>query len=108
MAVRVDLEELRRAVQDEYAEVAENPDRGFHFHTGGTLACILEYQPEWLKRHSRGEYRLICRRGQAVRLRRPQAGRASGRRWLGRGLRQPHRRHNGWTRGPRHRRGYDA
>jgi hypothetical protein len=25
MAVRVDLEELRRAVQDEYAEVAENP-----------------------------------------------------------------------------------
>ncbi len=49
MAVRVDLEELRRAVQDEYAEVAENPDRGFHFHTGATLAGILEYQPEWLE-----------------------------------------------------------
>ncbi len=40
---------LRSAVQDEYAEVAANPDKGFHFHTGRTLAAILEYSEEMLE-----------------------------------------------------------
>lgn len=42
----VDREELRAAVRHEYAVVAENPNQGFHFHTGRTLARILEYPQE--------------------------------------------------------------
>jgi hypothetical protein len=48
MKVLVDTEALRRAVQDEYTSVAEQPDKGFHFHTGRKLAGILEYKDEWL------------------------------------------------------------
>jgi len=44
----LDLEELRFAIQEEYDEVAANPDRGFHFHTGRPLAAILGYQDDWL------------------------------------------------------------
>ena len=39
----VDLEELRCEIRKEYAEVAANPGRGFHFHTGRALARILQY-----------------------------------------------------------------
>jgi SAM-dependent methyltransferase len=45
---RVDLESLRAAVRAEDAEVAEHPDRGFHFHTGVPLAAILGYPEEWI------------------------------------------------------------
>jgi SAM-dependent methyltransferase len=45
----VDLEALRSAVQAEYADVAERPDKGFHFHTGRRLAGILEYRAQWLE-----------------------------------------------------------
>ncbi len=45
----LDVDVLRRAIQDEYAEVAANPDKGFHFHTGHTLAGLLEYADEWLE-----------------------------------------------------------
>ena len=44
----VDREVLRRAIQAEYAEVADHPDKGFHFHTGRTLAGLLGYDPAWL------------------------------------------------------------
>jgi SAM-dependent methyltransferase len=39
----VDVEYLRREIQNEYAEVALNPERGFHFHTGRPLAKLLGY-----------------------------------------------------------------
>jgi len=45
----VDLSTLRRAIQDEYAVVAQEPDQGFHFHTGRPLARILGYRDEWLE-----------------------------------------------------------
>ena len=45
---RVDLAHLRRAIQEEYAEVATHPDKGFHFHTGRPLAALLGYREEWL------------------------------------------------------------
>lgn len=45
----VDISYLRTAVQREYAEVAKNPNKGFHFHTGRTLAEILEYPASQLK-----------------------------------------------------------
>ena len=49
-APQVDLYELRSAVKEEYAEVARNPEKGFHFHTGRTLARILEYKDEQVDR----------------------------------------------------------
>jgi SAM-dependent methyltransferase len=44
----LDRDELRRAIRDEYAMVATEPERGFHFHTGRPLAALLGYQSEWL------------------------------------------------------------
>ncbi len=45
----VDREELRHAIQEEYQEVALNPEKGFHFHTGRRLAKILGYDKSWIK-----------------------------------------------------------
>jgi arsenite methyltransferase len=45
----LDVDTLRSAIQAEYAEVAANPGKGFHFHTGRRLAGILEYPDEWLE-----------------------------------------------------------
>jgi arsenite methyltransferase len=44
----LDVATLRGAIQEEYAEVAANPQKGFHFHTGRPLARMLEYAEEWL------------------------------------------------------------
>src|SRR5215813_1586995 len=44
-----DLGALRQAIQAEYAEVAERPERGFHFHTGRKLASLVDYRDEWLE-----------------------------------------------------------
>jgi arsenite methyltransferase len=45
----VDLDELRASIRAEYAAVAAEPDRGFHFHTGYRLAAILGYRQEWIE-----------------------------------------------------------
>ena len=39
----LDVTQLRSAIQDEYAEVAACPTKGFHFHTGRFLADRLKY-----------------------------------------------------------------
>jgi arsenite methyltransferase len=44
----LDLEQLRTAIREEYKLVADDPGRGFHFHTGRPLAKILGYADEWL------------------------------------------------------------
>lgn len=41
-----DVTHLRSAIQDEYAEVAACPTKGFHFHTGRFLADRLAYPAE--------------------------------------------------------------
>ena len=41
--INLDVQALRSAIQDEYAEVATQPDKGFHFHTGRPLARLLGY-----------------------------------------------------------------
>lgn len=41
----VDPETLREQVRDKYREVAVDPDRPFHFHTGRGLAARLGYDP---------------------------------------------------------------
>jgi SAM-dependent methyltransferase len=46
--VGLNLEELRAAIRAEYQEVAESPEKGFHFHTGRPLARLLGYQDAWM------------------------------------------------------------
>ena len=45
-SVTLDLDQLRSAIQDEYAEVASCPWKGFHFHTGRFLADRLGYRAD--------------------------------------------------------------
>ena len=44
----IDLGSLRRAIQDEYALVADEPQHGFHFLVGRPLAHLLGYTEDWL------------------------------------------------------------
>jgi SAM-dependent methyltransferase len=44
----VDVEALRCQIEQKYTEVATDPDKGFHFHTGRPLALMLGYDPEAL------------------------------------------------------------
>lgn len=37
---------LREAIKKEYAEVAHNPNKGYHFHTGREAANRIGYDPE--------------------------------------------------------------
>ena len=48
-AVDIDVKTLRDAISDEYTIVAEDPEKGFHFHTGRRLAALLGYADEWLE-----------------------------------------------------------
>ena len=45
----LDLSELRDAISCEYQAVANEPKKGFHFHTGRPLARILGYDDNWLE-----------------------------------------------------------
>lgn len=45
----LDLNELREAISEEYSLVAQEPDHGFHFHTGRPLTQILDYDQAWLE-----------------------------------------------------------
>jgi len=44
--INVDMRALRSAIQDEYADVATQPEKGFHFHTGRPLARLLGYSAD--------------------------------------------------------------
>ena len=43
------IDTLRSEVSREYCQVAQNPESGFHFHTGRRLAAMLEYHDHWLE-----------------------------------------------------------
>jgi arsenite methyltransferase len=43
------IESLRDEVAQEYAQVAQYPELGFHFHTGRRLTKLLAYKDEWLE-----------------------------------------------------------
>src|SRR6266567_5361311 len=45
----LDLGRWRQAIQEEYAAVARDPGRGYHFHTGRPLARMLGYHDDWLE-----------------------------------------------------------
>ena len=40
---KVDRDRLRRGISDKYTEVALEPEKGFHFHTGRPLSVMLGY-----------------------------------------------------------------
>src|SRR5688500_6238511 len=43
---QVDREELRERIRAKYTDVAQEPEQGFHFHTGRPLAKMLGYAEE--------------------------------------------------------------
>ena len=43
-AASIDRERLREQVASKYTDVAREPDKGFHFHTGRPLAKMLGYE----------------------------------------------------------------
>ncbi len=43
LSAKVDRDLLRQQVQSKYVEVALEPGKGFHFHTGRPLAAVLGY-----------------------------------------------------------------
>lgn len=45
---RVTGDILRYEIRRKYVEVANNPNQGFHFHTGRPLAKLLGYRDDWL------------------------------------------------------------
>ncbi len=45
----LDIDHLRRAISDEYGEVASDPDKEFHFHIGRVQAHIVGYDDKWLE-----------------------------------------------------------
>jgi arsenite methyltransferase len=45
----LDRDRLRQAIQEEYTAVAQEPERGYHFHTGRPLASMLGYHDDWLE-----------------------------------------------------------
>ncbi len=46
VAANVDRERLRRQISEKYTEVAQEPEKGFHFHTGRPLAMMLGYDAQ--------------------------------------------------------------
>jgi SAM-dependent methyltransferase len=49
-AAKVDRERLRQQISDKYTDVALEPEKGFHFHTGRPLAKMLGYADEDIDR----------------------------------------------------------
>ena len=47
--IDINVDTLRKAISEEYEAVAQEPQKGFHFHTGRPLARILGYSDEWLE-----------------------------------------------------------
>ena len=47
--IDINVDTLRKAISEEYEVVAQDPQKGFHFHTGRPLARILGYSDEWLE-----------------------------------------------------------
>ena len=45
----VSRDTLREAIKAEYGELAEAPEKGFHYRTGHDLASVLGYRKEWLE-----------------------------------------------------------
>ena len=69
-----DLERLRQAIQEEYAAVARDPGRGYHFHTGRPLASMLGYRDDWLEGLPEGSIASFAGTGNPFRIGQLQPG----------------------------------
>lgn len=69
-----DLERLRQAIQEEYAAVARDPGRGYHFHTGHPLASMLGYHDDWLEGLPEGSIASFAGTGNPFRIGQLQPG----------------------------------
>ena len=70
----LDLGGLRQAIQEEYAAVARDPGRGYHFHTGRPLASILRYHDDWLEGLPEGSIASFAGTGNPFRIGQLQPG----------------------------------
>ncbi len=71
---RLDVGRLRLAIQEEYAAVARDPGRGYHFHTGRPLASMLGYRDDWLEGVPEGAIASFAGTGTPFRLGQLQPG----------------------------------
>jgi arsenite methyltransferase len=70
----LDLGRLRLAIQEEYAAVARDPGRGYHFHTGRPLASMLGYRDDWLEGVPEGSIASFAGTGNPFRIGQLQPG----------------------------------
>ncbi len=70
----LDLGSLRQAIQEEYAAVARDPGRGYHFHTGRPLASMLGYHDDWLEGLPEGSIASFAGTGNPFRIGQLQPG----------------------------------
>src|SRR5262245_35911269 len=70
----LDVAALRETIQAAYAEVAEHPDKGFHFHTGRPLARLLGYEDSWLAIVPEESLAAFAGTGNPFSVRTPQPG----------------------------------
>ncbi|HSM56789.1 MAG TPA: methyltransferase domain-containing protein [Candidatus Sulfomarinibacteraceae bacterium] len=73
-SLNLDLGQLRGAIQEEYEAVADEPDRGFHFHIGRKQAQILGYEEAWLDDLPKIAVESIAGTGNPFRIDTPQPG----------------------------------
>jgi arsenite methyltransferase len=72
--VDLDVASLRAAIQEEYAMVATEPERGFHFHTGRPLARLLGYEDAWLDGIPEASVASLAGTGNPFAMRLPRPG----------------------------------
>jgi SAM-dependent methyltransferase len=70
----LDVAQLRAAIREEYATVAAEPERGFHFHTGRRLARLLGYDEAWLDGVPESAIESFAGTGNPLSLGKPAAG----------------------------------
>ncbi|HLJ32830.1 MAG TPA: methyltransferase domain-containing protein [Ktedonobacteraceae bacterium] len=70
----LDLGSLRQAIQEEYTAVAQEPGRGYHFHTGRPLARMLGYHDDWLEGLPEGSIASFAGTGNPFRISQLQPG----------------------------------
>ena len=64
----LDLGRLRQAIQEEYTALAQDPGRGYPFHTGRPLASMLGYHDDWLEGLPKGSIASFAGTGNPFRI----------------------------------------
>src|SRR5258708_36948544 len=70
----LDVGRWRQAIQEEYAVVAREPSRGYHFHTGRPLVSMLGYHDDWLEGIPEGSIASFAGTGNPFRIGHLQPG----------------------------------